>query len=138
MAGADWRSRWGSLEAPLLPRRPGLVALDLVLTIPTLCRGRVTKQPYLSASHRRRQLISLRISGLDDLASMGLPTVVEGLQRRKAQSKRRPEMTGHTLSDEKVSMEFRMFGNKPQKKSYLPWVQTGPLYRDPWDGYLSK
>ena len=29
------------------------------------------------------QLISLRISGLDDLASVELPTVVEGLQRTK-------------------------------------------------------
>ena len=28
-------------------------------------------------------LISLRISGLDDLASVELPTVVEGLQRTK-------------------------------------------------------
>ena len=28
-------------------------------------------------------MISLRISGLDDLASLGLPTVVEGLQRTK-------------------------------------------------------
>ena len=53
-------------------------------------------------------LISLRISGLDNLASVRLPTVVEGLQRRK-QSKRRSEMTGQTLSDEKVSMEFQMF-----------------------------
>ena len=40
-------------------------------------------------------------------------------------------MTGQTPSDEKVSMEFQMFGNKSQEKSYLPWVQTGPLYRDP-------
>ena len=53
-------------------------------------------------------LISLRISGLDNPASVGLPTVVEGLQRRK-QSKKRPEMTGQTSSDEKVSMEFQMF-----------------------------
>ena len=53
-------------------------------------------------------LISLRISGLVNLASVRLPTVVEGLQRRK-QSKRRPEMTGQTPSDEKVSMEFQMF-----------------------------
>ena len=53
-------------------------------------------------------VISLRISGLDNLASVSLPTVVEGLQRRK-QSKRRPEMTGQTPSDEKVSMEFQMF-----------------------------
>ena len=53
-------------------------------------------------------LISLRIIGLDNLASVRLPTVVEGLQRRK-QSKRRPEMTGQTPSDEKVSMEFQMF-----------------------------
>ena len=40
-------------------------------------------------------------------------------------------MTGQTPSDGKVSMELRMFGNKSQKNSYLPWVQTGPLYRDP-------
>ena len=40
MTGADWRSRWGSLEAPLLPWRPRLVALDLVLTILTFCRGK--------------------------------------------------------------------------------------------------
>ena len=53
-------------------------------------------------------LISLRISGLDNLASVRLPTVVEGLQGRE-QSKRRPEMTGQTPSDEKVSMEFQMF-----------------------------
>ena len=53
-------------------------------------------------------MISLRISGLVNLASVRPPTVVEGLQRRK-QSKRRPEMTGQTPSDEKVSMEFQMF-----------------------------
>ena len=47
------------------------------------------------------------ISGLDNSASVRLPTVVEGLQGRK-QSKRRPEMTGQTPSDEKVSMEFQM------------------------------
>ena len=35
--------------------------------------------------------------------------------KRKTQSKRKPEMTGQTPSDEKVSMEFRMFGNKSQK-----------------------
>ena len=40
MTGADWRSRWGSLQEPLLPWRPGLVALDLVLTILTFCRGK--------------------------------------------------------------------------------------------------
>ena len=56
----------------------------------------------------KRKVISLRISGLDNLASVRLPTVVEGLQRRK-QSKRRPEMTDQTPSDEKVSMEFQMF-----------------------------
>ena len=53
-------------------------------------------------------MISLRISGLDNLASVRLPTVVEGLQGRK-QSKRRPEMAGQTPSEEKVSMEFQMF-----------------------------
>ena len=56
----------------------------------------------------KRKVISLRISGLDNLASVRLPTVVESLQRRK-QSKRRPEMTDQTPSDEKVSMEFQMF-----------------------------
>ena len=40
-------------------------------------------------------------------------------------------MTGQTPSDEKVSMELRMVGNKSQKNSHIPWVQTGPLYRDP-------
>ena len=40
-------------------------------------------------------------------------------------------MTDQTPSDEKVSMELRMFGNEFQKNSCLPWVQTGPLYRDP-------
>ena len=40
-------------------------------------------------------------------------------------------MTGQNPSDDKVSMEFRMFGNKVLGKSYIPWVQTGPLYRDP-------
>ena len=33
MTGADWRSRWGLLEASLLPWWPGLVALNLVRTI---------------------------------------------------------------------------------------------------------
>ena len=33
MIGADWRSRWGLLEASLLPWWPGLVALNLVRTI---------------------------------------------------------------------------------------------------------
>ena len=70
-------------------------------------------------------MISLRISGLDNLASVRLPTVVEGLQRKK-QSKRRPEMTGQTLSDEKVSMEFQMFWRFLFKRfSYLIWF--GPV-----------
>jgi len=65
-----------------------------------------------------------------------LPTVVEGLQRRK-QSKRRPEMTGQTPSDEKVSMEFQMFSEIfVQEISYPHFVQTGPLYRDIWGGYF--
>ena len=66
-------------------------------------------------------VISLRISGLDNLASVRLPTVVEGLQGRK-QSKRRPEMTGQTPSDEIVSMEFQMFSEIfVQEISYLIW-----------------
>ena len=40
-------------------------------------------------------------------------------------------MTGQTPSDEKVSMEFRMFWNFcVQEISYPRFVQTGPLYRD--------
>ena len=64
-------------------------------------------------------LISLRISGLDNPASVRLPTVVEGLQRRQ-QSKRRPEMTGQTSSDEKVSMEFQMFWRFSCSRDFLP------------------
>ena len=63
-------------------------------------------------------MISLRISGLDNLASVRLPTVVEGLQGRE-QSKRRPEMTGQTPSDEKVSMEFQVFFGDFLFKSFL-------------------
>ena len=41
---------------------------------------------------------------------------------------------------ELVSQEwsFGYLGVKSQENSYLPRVQTGSLYRDPWDGYLSK
>ena len=70
-------------------------------------------------------MISLRISGLDNLASVRLPTVVEGLQRRK-QSKRRSEMTGQTPSDEKVSMEFQMFLNFLFKR-FLTFVLFRPV-----------
>ena len=39
-----------------------------------------------------------------------------------------------------VSQEwsFGCLGIKSLENSYLPRVQTGPLYRDPWNGYLSK
>ena len=66
-----------------------------------------SKKQHNEGLYNGINLISLRISGLDNLASVRLPTVVEGLQGRK-QSKRRPEMTGQTPSDEKVSMEFQM------------------------------
>ena len=38
MAGADWQSRRGLLEASLLSCGPGLVTLDLVQTISALCQ----------------------------------------------------------------------------------------------------
>ena len=58
--------------------------------------------------------------------------------KNKALSKRRPEMTGRTPSDGKVSMELSSVWEEVSDKSYLPWVQTGPLYRGPGSGYLSQ
>ena len=47
-------------------------------------------------------------------------------------------MTGQTPSDGKVSMELSSVWEEVSDKSYLPWVQTGPLYRGPGSGYLSQ
>ena len=51
-------------------------------------------------------------------------------------------MSSQTPSDDKVSltrMEFWICRSQVSESfSYLPRVQTGPLYRDPWDDYLSK
>ena len=50
-------------------------------------------------------------------------------------------MTGQTPLMTKLVLQewsFGCLGIKSQENSYLPRVQTGPLYRDPWDGYLSK
>ena len=48
-------------------------------------------------------------------------------------------MTGRTPSDGKVSMELSSVWEEVSDKiSYLPWVQTGPLYRGPGSGYLSQ
>ena len=40
-------------------------------------------------------------------------------------------MTGQTPSDGKVSMELSGVWEEVSEESYLPWVQTGPLYRGP-------
>ena len=61
--------------------------------------------------------------------------------KKQTLSKRRSEKTGQTPSDGKVSligMKFQVFGSQVSEYSYLSWVQTGPLYRDPRDGYLSN
>ena len=51
-------------------------------------------------------------------------------------------MFDQTPSNDKVSltrMEFWICGSQVLEYfSSLPRVQTGPLYRDPWDDYLSK
>ena len=83
-------------------------------------------------------LISLRISGLDDLASVELPMVVEGLQRTKRCQRGDRRWPAEPPPMAKLVWSYQVFGKKSQKKSYLPWVQTGPLYRGPWSGYLSK
>ena len=45
MTGADWQSRWGSLEALLFPWWPRLIALDLVRTIqPFVTEKKIAKQ----------------------------------------------------------------------------------------------
>ena len=66
-------------------------------------------------------VISLRISEVDDLASVDYQWWWKAC-KKQTQSKRRPEMTGQTPSDGKVSltrMEFRMFGNQVSGK-FLP------------------
>ena len=44
--GADWRSRWGLLEASLLSWWPRLVALDLVRTIQPFVVGQIVRQIF--------------------------------------------------------------------------------------------
>ena len=82
-------------------------------------------------------MILLRISGLVNLASVRLPTVVEGLQRRK-QSKRRPEMTGQTPFDEKVSMEFQMFRRFLFKRFLTPVLFRPALYIGTFGAVISS
>ena len=55
---------------------------------------------------------------------IGVPTVVEGLQRRK-QSKRRPEMTGQTPSDEKVSIVKTLLPSSCHQCHDRPSAQKG-------------
>ena len=37
-----------------------------------------------------------------------------------------------------TGMKFQLFRSQVSECSYLSSVQTGPLYRDPGDGYLSN
>ena len=65
IAGADWQSQWGLLEASLLSWGPGLVTLDLVRTISVICwwkklqNSRKMKFQKFTP-HRRLQLMVLR------------------------------------------------------------------------------
>ena len=63
------------------------------------------------------------------------PTKSKRSQRGDRRRPAKPPSMTKLVSQE---WSFEYLGIKSPEKSYLPRVQTGPLYRDPRDGYLFK
>ena len=78
MIGADWRSRWGLVEASLLSWWSGLVALDLVRTIqPFVVKRQIVRQtsfPQTTPTDNSQKISKLDAANFDDL---------EGLKKKK-------------------------------------------------------
>ena len=98
ITGADWRSRWGLVEASLLSWWSGLVALDLVWTIqPFVVKGQIVRQtsfPQMTPTDNSQKISKLDGANFDDL---------EGLKKKENKDQRRPGLTGHKSSDDEVS-----------------------------------
>ena len=105
MAGANWWSRWGLLEASLLSWGPRLVTLDLVRTISALCRWKELQNSRKwnsknsnFVSHRRRQLMILRLLvGWTIFGAVDLQVVSKSW--KDTISQRRPVEVGQESSD---------------------------------------
>ena len=101
MAGADWRSRWGLLEASLLSWWPGLVALDLVQTIqPFVMGGQIVRQS--NCPHKRRQLMMFQ----ELVGWMLRILVILKTWKMKTRNQRRLRLAGHKSSDDKVNFSL--------------------------------
>ena len=59
-------------------------------------------------------------------------------ERSQRGDRRRPAKPPPMVKLVSQESSSKYLGIKSQKSSYPPRVQTGPLYKDPRDGYLSK
>ena len=131
ITGADWRSRWGWLEASLLSWWPGLVALDLVRTIqPFVVERQIATYclPIDGANWCCTESVGWMLQFRWTTSGCGRPT-----KWTRNQKGGRSEPAKHPPMAKLVSQGWssNFLGVKCQRKCTYPrFVQTGPFYRD--------
>ena len=99
------------LPLPLPPRMLSLQQKLRALLLKTWEKILMLFLPYLNG---QKKLISLRISGLDDLASVELPSVMEGLQRTKRCQRGDRRWPAEPPPMAKLVWSYQVFGKKSQ------------------------